>query len=97
MRQFDVCRLRGRNGLVVVLQHDRTDELATRLVAPVVETTGPDIAMLRVALAVEGRPHVVQVDRMAAIRRSDMGEVITNVRHVEDPLKRAIDLLFLGF
>lgn len=99
MRQFDVCWLREpHEGLVVILQHDATDMLDTRIVAPLTDI--PHRMLIdRIRLNVDfgGGEHLLQIDRMAAIRRSDIGRVAGNLDHEERRIKAALDLLFVGF
>ena len=98
MRQFDVCRLRtAGGGLVVVLQHDVADELDTRVVAPLSDQPFRKLmAHLRIPVQVDGRRYVIQLDRLAAVTRGELGSVMLNLSDEGDRIKRGLDLLFLG-
>ncbi len=98
MRQYDVCRLKGRKDqLVVVLQHDLVDDLETRVVAPLTDKPYQRlIAGLRLAVDFEGAKLVLQIDRLAAIDRRELGSVTGNLAAEEERIKNALDLVFLG-
>jgi toxin CcdB len=98
MRQFDVCRLKNGDGqMVVVLQHDVADDLDTRIVAPLSDVPYRNlIKRIRIPVAVAGTSYVIQLDRMAAIARREIGDVIGNLADEEHQIKNALDLLFLG-
>lgn len=46
---------------------------------------------------IEDRDHVVLMDRLAAIERSKIGELIVDMRERQDDIHLALDLLFKGF
>lgn len=98
MQQFDVCRLKApHNGLVVILQHDLLDELATRVVAPLSEDHGDTlISKLRFEVTIDGASHVVHLDRLAAIHRAAIDRPFSNLGSEQHRIKNALDLLFLG-
>ena len=97
MRQFDVCRLKGRDQLIVVLQHDIADELASRIVAPLsVAPPRKPIDRIRVPIELNGDRYVVQLDRLAAIEKSAIGAVLGNVGDADSQIKNGVDLLIFG-
>jgi len=98
MRQFDVCRLKDRGEqLVVVLQHDMADELATRVVAPLSDRSFRKlITRLRPIVTLNGENCVLQLDRLAAIQQSAIGFAEASVAADELRIKNALDLLFFG-
>lgn len=98
MKQLDVCRLKKPGEqLVVVLQHDVADELATRVVAPLSDESYRHlIARLRIPVEFEGGRYVLQLDRMAAIERGAMGNVVGSLATDEQRIKNGIDFLFFG-
>jgi toxin CcdB len=103
MKQFDVYRLRPSRGegagrLVVILQHDTTEKLETRIVAPLAEpSTIPPAERLRPIIKLEGIEHVLVVDRIAAVVRATMGQRVGNVARHRDEIVSALDLLFTGY
>jgi hypothetical protein len=99
MRQFEVRWLRApHEGLVVILQHDATDLLDTCVVAPLSEEPHRFVIdRLRLNVDFGGGDHLLQVDRLAAIRRSEIGQFAGNLDHEERRIKAALDLLFVGF
>lgn len=98
MRQYDVCWLRPpRNGLVVVLQSNIADRLATRVVAPLSDEPHQlTIGGLRFAVDFGSGSYLLQIDRLAAIERSELGQITGSLAHEQDRIKRALNLLFLG-
>jgi hypothetical protein len=98
MRQFDICRLKQRDRqLVVILQHDTIDELESRVVAPLSDVPYRSlIARLRIPMKFEGAAYVVQLDRMAAIDRREIGDVLGNAIELEQNIKNGIDLPLFG-
>jgi toxin CcdB len=98
MQQYDVCRLKQkRDQLVVILQHDTTDELETRIVAPLSDRPYRKlIDRARLPVDLDGNRYVVQIDRLAAIERRTIGTVTASLAAEEQRIKNALDLLFLG-
>jgi len=98
MRQFDICRLKDRSEqLVLVLQHDIAEELNTRIVAPLSDKPYRNlITQIRVPVEIDDNHFVVQLDRMAAIDRRAIGNVVGNLASDEQRIKSALDLVFLG-
>ena len=103
MRQFDICRLRPAAAssqatqLVVVLQSDLTSDLATRVVAPLVPADAlPAIGRLRPAIAVDGRPYRLIVDRLSVLSTKHLGSSIGTCADREYDIRRALDIVFLG-
>ena len=98
MNQFDVCRLRARpEQLVIVLQHDIADDLATRVVAPLSDVRHQKlITRLRIPVELDGGSFIVQIDRLAAVARSELGQVVANLADEERRIKDALALLFFG-
>ncbi len=98
MRQFDVCRLKTPSDqYILILQHDIVDGLHTRVVAPLsAEPYQQLIARLRIPVEFEGISYVVQLDRMAAIRTAEIGQVQGNLADFEHAVKNGMDLLLSG-
>jgi hypothetical protein len=82
----------------VVLQHDSTSHLATCIAAPLVTSFLPGKEVkIRPILQIEGRAMQLQTDRLAAISRRSIGQVVISVEDDQDMIKNAIDRLFNGF
>ena len=97
MRRYDVCPLRSRTEqLVVVLQDDLADTLATRVVAPLSESREGMIGGLRFPVEIGRGAYMVQIDRLAAIARSELGPPVGTIEAEERRIKAALDLLFFG-
>jgi hypothetical protein len=103
MTRFDVCRtegsgIGGRGRLVVILQHQHLDVLATTIVAPLYPMRElPAVERLRPTVSVGGKRYRVAVDRMAALPKRQLGAVIGNAENARYELLGAVDLLFSGF
>jgi mRNA-degrading endonuclease toxin of MazEF toxin-antitoxin module len=98
--QFDMCRLKRPRGggLVIVLQHDELSGLRTVIVAPIESKLPAEKqARLHPAISVGFVRGYIFVERMAAIDRSAIDEVVGNVSDQEWAIKRAIDIVFFGF
>lgn len=99
MQQFDICRLKGdRGGLVVLLQHEMLGGLTTRIVAPLSPATQSTVLThVRIEVDVGGTAFVVEMDRLAAVGSATLGPVVGSLELRQDEIKRAIDFLFYGF
>lgn len=98
MRQFDICRLkRQKQQMVVILQHDVADDLDSRIVAPLSNVPYSRLVVrVRLPVDIEGVAYVIQFDRLAAIARTEIGEVVGSLAADERRMKNALDLLFFG-
>lgn len=88
----------GGTALVVVLQHDQLSDLETVVVAPL----RTDLAVERLAhlhpdIVFDGVRHSLIVDQMAAVRREEIQSVVGSAADAAWGIKRAIDLVFIGF
>lgn len=103
MKRFEVRLAKGagvaRGGrLVVVLQHEHFDELATIIVAPVYKPTElAEISGLRPMITLAGNRHLVAIDRLAAVPKGQLGRVVGSAEAQSFELLKALDLLFSGF
>lgn len=100
MNQFDVYRLKQArgDGLVVILQHDTTANLETRIVAPLAQQSAiPPAERLRPIIEVNGSEHVLVVDRIAAVQRRSLAQRVGSVAAYRDDIISALDLLFTGY
>jgi len=99
MAQFDVYADIGRsNRLVVDLQSDILGPLATRIVAPLFERgETPILTELTPPVRLDGRDLVVMIPLLASIPVRELNRPIGSLVSDQDALKRALDVLFLGF
>ena len=99
--QFAICRLRGPavgSQPVVVLQHDHVTDIPTRIVAPlIVEGKMKRLTRLHPVVIHEGQRMIVAVDLAAAVPANLIGPMEGSAEHLQDEIKAALDLLFLGF
>ena len=102
IRQFDICELPRRGSrqtaLVVVLQHDELDSLATLIVAPLLNDLPSEThPRLHPKIAIGEHRAFLFVDRMAAVQRSELGLVVGSAAGEAWAICRAIDIAFFGF
>lgn len=102
MAKFDVYRLPAKGApLVVDIQSDFLESLATRLVIPLVphdlaeEEAAPG---LKPVLRIEGRDFVLMTTDIAALPVRRLGDFVMNVEaDYRTEITEALDFLFLGF
>jgi toxin CcdB len=94
MKQFDIYRLQQSKGdrLVVILQHETTENLETRIVAPLARRSAiPPAERLRPAIEIRSREYVLVVDRIAAAERRSLGQRVGSVAGYRDDIISALD------
>jgi CcdB protein len=97
VRRYDICEIKQR-GLAVILQHDAASDLNTRIVAPLSTHLGKRIVnRARHQVQFDGKPYILQLDRMAAIDVKQLGAVRGSLSAIQDDIKNGIDLLLFGF
>lgn len=100
--QFDIVENLGpdrtsKYPLLVVLQHDRAEVIATVVVAPLVPVSlGPIPSRLHPVVIVAGQEYVALVGQLAAVPKRVTGRVVGNVEDYRYQIVAAIDLLFTG-
>ncbi|MEW5962966.1 MAG: CcdB family protein [Pseudomonadota bacterium] len=103
MKRFEVRQAKGAGvaggrRLVVVLQHEHFDDLATAVVAPLYKPRElAEITGLRPAISLEGKRYLVAIDRLAAVPKGQLGQVVGNAEAQSFELLRGLDLLLSGF
>jgi toxin CcdB len=99
MAQFDLYAGVGRtNAYVVDLQADLLDRLATRIVAPLVPRTETEIITgLTPVVEVNGAEFLILTQELAAIPARELRSRVASLAAYKDAIKRALDILFLGF
>ena len=101
MAQFDVFRhpKSKRYPYLLDLQADLLCDLATRIVAPVMPVTrlrGKPIGTLNPVIPVDGEPHIIVFQELAAFPASELRDAVASLRARRGELIAAIDLLFTG-
>lgn len=101
MSQFDVHRFAPRGAgftLIVDLQNELLDGLATRLVAPLYPLTRNTKPILRLnpVFRVEGKEYYLAVQEMSALRVKSLGTKVTSLGDHRDEIIAAIDFLVTG-
>lgn len=103
MEQFAVHRnpnpeFAERAPYLLVLQSDLLRDLATVVVAPLIEEGrfGKPATVLNPVFEIEGNRVVLSVTELAGISRRDLGGYVTSLGQARQELIAAIDLLFTG-
>lgn len=102
MARFGVHRFgRANTMLVVDVQSDLLDEIATRVVIPLTLVTGAHREgqpRLKPTIEVAGSNYLLRTTEIAAVPRSSLGSVIANIEAAHrDTIDAALDFLFYGF
>lgn len=99
MSRFDVYADVGRSGgLVVDLQSNILGPIATRIVAPLLQQSeAPVLTELTPVVRLNGHDVVVMIPLMASIPARELQRPVGSLASDQDAIKRALDLLFLGF
>jgi len=98
MARYDIHAAPSGSGYVVDMQADLLDALNTRVVVPLLpeDAAPPPARYLNPVIEVDGTPHVLVTQYLAAVRRSVLGPVIGSVRSRRDDITRALDMLTHG-
>ncbi len=90
---------RARFPLLLDIQADLLDPLATRVVVPLA-TAGSararSMTTLTPLLRFEGKEYLAQTPQLSAIARRELGPVVGNLTAARAEILAAIDLLFTG-
>ena len=99
MTQFDVYARVGRTkSYVVDLQADLLDQLTLRVVAPMVMSrTAPAISGLTPLVQFQDNEYIVLTYQLAAVPARELQDPVGSLSADQDAIKRALDILFLGF
>jgi toxin CcdB len=94
--QFDVHRL--ANGLVVDCQSALLDRIESRFVVPLVPiANAPNIAQrLNPTFKIQGEDYVMMTQAAAAVRRRELGPVLTSLADRSFEITGALDVLISG-
>lgn len=84
--------------MVVVLQSDLVDGLATRVIVPLMPIAPMKGGMrgLNPAIMIGDEVYVLKIEFPAAATERELGRYVTNIAHARDDIIRALDLLFTG-
>lgn len=104
MAQFAVyrnpnARTRATYPLLLDIQSDLLEDLATRVVIPLTSApalTRQPMSTLSPWLSVEGQRYLVLTPQLAGVSRADLGSEVANLAAHRDAIIAAIDLLVTG-
>jgi len=96
MAQFDVYRL--GDGLVIDCQSDLLQQLDSRFVVPLISQADvPMVAQrLNPIFKIDGKDHVMLTQAAAAVRRRELGAVVTSLAQQSFQITGALDVLLSG-
>lgn len=97
-RQFDLYR-DPDGGLLLVLQSDAVDGLATRVFASCLPADGSrstELDRLSVPFILAEREYRVMLNLLGTARLGSMGQKVGNLQTLRDQITKAIDLLVTG-
>lgn len=105
MEQFDIFtnnNKKSKNSVpyLINLQSDSMDLLATRIVAPIRETsTCSDeiLTKIHIPVLIKGTEHTIFTSELASIPLNLLGKKVENAAYLRKECTDAIDLLFTGF
>jgi toxin CcdB len=99
MAQFDIYAGIGRtNSYVVDLQAGLLERLTLRVVAPMVpSSTASVISGLTPLVQFQDRDYILLTYQLAAVPARELQHPVGSLSIHQDAIKRALDILFLGF
>jgi toxin CcdB len=102
MARFDVYRFAAKAApLVVDVQADLLEDLASRVVVPLVPVRNAGreaLPQLKPRIVVEGKDYILMTTDIAALPRARLGPRIGNIEaEHRDDIVNALDFLFVGF
>ncbi len=99
MPRFDVYVSPSEVGYVLDLQADILEPLNTRIVAPLLPLAEAPVpaGRLNPVFNIEGVPHIMVTQFMAAVPRTHLGNLVTNLSVRDTEIGNALDMVFVGF
>lgn len=99
MPRFDVYVSPSKVGYVLDLQADILEALNTRIVAPLLPLAEAPVpaGRLNPVFNIEGVPHIMVTQFMAAVPRTHLGNLVTNLSVRDTEIGNALDMVFVGF
>lgn len=99
MAQFDLYAGLGRGqGYVVDVQADLLEQLATRIVVPLVPRPQTEVLReLTPVIEIDREPHVLLTQELTAVTKRELRKRIGSLAQHRDAIRRALDILLVGF
>lgn len=99
MARFDVFTLAGTDTFLLDVQADLLDQLASRVVVPLLpaESTPAPVRRLNPVFEIGGRKYLMATQFLTAIARKDLGKHHRSLAEHEDQILGALDMLVQGF
>ena len=100
IRQFDICRLKGRPApvsLVVILQSDQLAPLKSRIAAPLIKTEAASKHFkYNPVVELDGQSYYLAIEQLSMLPIMAIGPRVGSAVIDEYRIKRALDLVFFG-
>ncbi|WP_371229738.1 CcdB family protein [Roseovarius sp. 2305UL8-3] len=99
MAKYDVHAFPSGDGLLLDVQAELLDHLITRVVVPLLpKATAPQpAARLNPVFEINGEAYVMVPQFLAAVPRSALGDVVSNLEPEFAQITAALDMVFQGF
>ncbi len=99
MAQFDLyAGMEPGLGYVVDVQADLLDALTTRVVVPIRSTNEVEVVRdLTPVVDIEGSTYVLLTQELTAVARSELRRPVGSLATHRDDIRRALDILLVGF
>lgn len=99
MPRFDVYVSPSEVGYVLDLQADILEGLNTRIVVPLLPLAEAPVpaGRLNPVFNIEGAPHVMVTQFMAAVPHAYLSSPVTNLSARDTEIGNALDMVFVGF
>lgn len=99
MARFHVYRLKSAGVLLLDLQAELHDGLPSRVMVPLypVDDMPWSISRLNPRFLIGNIPHVMATQRMAAVDKREIGDMVADLSSFSDIIILATDFLFQGF
>jgi toxin CcdB len=99
MARFDVFTLVGGEGFLLDVQSDLLDQLASRVVVPLlpVESTPAPVRRLNPVFEIGGRKYLMATQLLSAVPMKDLAKHHRSLSEHEDQILGALDMLVRGF
>ncbi len=99
MARHDVFPNPGGTGLLVDVQSDLLQAMATRVVVPLVprETAPAPATRLNPVFTIQGAPYVLLTQSLAAVPITLLRQPVETLAGDADTITQALDMLFHGF
>ena len=101
MRQFDICLIKSERvprQKILILQHDRFEQLKTRIASPLILLRLVKAASaIYPVLTLDNEDYLVAFNEISTVPLGQIGTVIASARDRHTDFIAAIDMMFTGY